>query len=259
MKNTKDNVMYYSQFGEDKILSEIFNGKSNGLCIEVGANDGVNDSTTMYFEKIGWVCILVEPNPVLCKEIRATRSSILFECAASDKSGKVTLFVAEGAERAHGVSTINATEEALNQIKSYGFTYNEVQVQAKTLDEILGSLKLDSEIDFISVDVEGHELDVLRGFSIEQWSPKLILMEDNSAYENSTVSNYLKKFGYYRFMRTGVNDWYTHKSNRKLVNLNSRSKYFWGALKTRLKNQLRKIPGILKIRNFLSSCFTKST
>ena len=98
--------VYYSQFGEDKILAEIFNGKSNGLCIEVGANDGVNDSTTMYFEKIGWKCILLEPNPDLCKLIRVARNSILVELAASDKNGEVTLFVAEGAERAHGVSTI---------------------------------------------------------------------------------------------------------------------------------------------------------
>lgn len=112
--------MYYSQFGEDKILAEIFRGKSKGLCIEVGANDGVNDSTTMYFENVGWNCILIEPNPELCKMIRASRNSTLIESAASDRSGEVTLFVAEGAERAHGVSTINSGEEALNKIKSYG-------------------------------------------------------------------------------------------------------------------------------------------
>lgn len=250
--------IYYSQFGEDKILAEIFNGKSNGLCVEVGANDGVNDSTSMYFEKIGWNCILLEPNPVLCKLIRASRNSTLVEFAASDRSGEVTLFVAEGAERAHGVSTLNSSEEALNKIKSYGFTYKEVKVQTKPLDEILSDLKLDREIDFISVDVEGHELEVLRGFSIERWKPTIILVEDNSNYENAVVSDYLSGLGYLRFMRTGVNDWYAHKKNTKLVNFYSRSNYHWTALKIKIKTRIKKIPGVMKLKNFLSSVLAKS-
>lgn len=243
--------MYYSQFGEDEILAEIFNGKSNGLCIEVGANDGVNDSTTMYFEKIGWKCILLEPNPDLCKLIRVARNSILVELAASDKSCEVSLFVAEGAERAHGVSTINSNEEALNKIKSYGFTYKEVKVQSKPLDEILNGLKLDREIDFISLDVEGHELEALKGFSIEQWKPTIILIEDNSNYESPLVSDYLRRFGYFRFRRTGVNDWYAHKTNQKLVNFYSKSNYHWAALKVRVKTRIKKIPGVLKLKNIL--------
>lgn len=250
--------MYYSQFGEDKILAEIFNEKSHGLCIEVGANDGVNDSTTLYFEKIGWDCILVEPNPVLCQMIRVARSSRLYEFAASDKSGVVTLFVAEGAERAHGVSTISSDEESLNKIKSYGFTYSKVQVQTKTLDEILSELKPGCEIDFVSIDVEGHELDVLRGFSIERWSPTVVLLEDNSNFENATVSNYMKQFEYVRFMRTGVNDWYAHRKNKKLVNLYSRGEYNWTVLKVRVKKQIKKVPGVVKVRNFLLKCFAKS-
>jgi FkbM family methyltransferase len=243
--------MYYSQFGEDEILAKIFKGKSKGFCIEVGANDGVNDSTTMYFETVGWSCVLIEPNPVLCKMIRAARNATLFEFAASDKVGEVTLFVAEGAERAHGVSTINAGEDELNKIKSYGFTYKEVKVQTKTLDEILDDLKPNSAIDFISVDVEGHEMEVLRGFSIERWNPTIILIEDNSNFENNDVRNYLSQLGYLRFMRTGVNDWYAHNNNKTLVNLYSRSKYNLTALKGRVKNKLKKIPGIVKIRNFL--------
>ena len=251
MKNKKTNEMYYSQFGEDKILAEIFERKISGLCIEVGANDGVNDSTTMYFEKIGWKCILVEPNPILCKLIRSLRNSTLIEVAASDKNGNTSLFVAEGGERAHGVSTIESTEVALDKIKSYGFTYNEVQVKTKTLNEILDSLKIDREIDFISIDVEGHELKVLEGFSLERWKPVVILVEDNSNYNNADVSNHLKDFGYLRFMRTGVNDWYAHKTNKQLVNFYSISKYKWIPYMAIVKNYLRKIPGVRRIKRFL--------
>ena len=245
--------MHYSQFGEDKILAEIFKYKTEGLCIEVGANDGVNDSTTMYFEEIGWECILIEPNPMLCNSIRTSRNATLIEAAASDKRGVVSLFVAQGAERAHGVSTISSTEDALKKIESYGFTYSEVKVQAKTLDDMLDDIGFTSEIDFISIDVESHEIEALRGFSIERWHPKIILIEDNSNYQNSTVCKYLKKYGYLRFKRTGVNDWYAQKGDTKLVNFNSRSSYALQALNAKTKVMIKRIPGMLKLREFLST------
>jgi len=250
--------MYYSQFGEDEILAEIFRKKDKGLCIEVGANDGVNDSNTLYFEKIGWDCILVEPNPNLCRNIRATRSSRLYEVAVSDKIGEVTLFVAEGAELAHGVSTINSDQESLSKIESYGFTYSEVQVQTTTLNEILDELKPDDGIDFVSIDVEGHEMDVLKGFSIERWSPTIIILEDNSYFEDFAIRKYMKQIGYAAFMRTGVNDWYANQENRELVNFSNVGKYKWIELKTKLKKQIKKIPGVVKTRNFLLKHFGKS-
>lgn len=245
--------MFYSQFGEDKILFDIFHKKTHGLCVEVGANDGINDSTSFFFEKLGWDCILIEPNPDLCKIIRASRNATLVELAASDSAGEVTLFIAEGAERAHGVSTISAAKDALNKIKSYGFTFRKVQVQTKTLDEILSEIKPERNIDFISVDVEGHELEVFKGFSIERWHPTVILAEDNSNYENFEVRNYLSQFGYIPFKRTGVNDWYSLKANHELASFRNRSKYHWNAFKVRTRKRIKKIPGISRIRKLLSA------
>jgi FkbM family methyltransferase len=239
--------MYYSQFGEDKILFDIFGCTSVGTCIEVGANDGMNDSTTLFFEKAGWDCILVEPNPVLCKKIRSTRNARLYECAASDKRGTATLYIAEGAERAHGVSMISDEEEARHKIGSYGFACRPVQVDTRTLDDILAELKPRGGIDFVSIDVEGRELEVLKGFSVERWMPVVIIIEDNTCFQDDSIRNYLKRFGYICFNRTGVNDWYAYRKNQNLVNMRSRSRYGWIALKTRAKNRLRKMPVVMKI------------
>ena len=79
----------------------------------------------------------------------------------------------------------------------------------------------------------------------------ILLVEDNSNYENDIVSNYLKRHNYVRFLRTGVNDWYACRTNQELVNLKNRLRYFWKAFKTRLKNELRKIPGVSKVRSSL--------
>jgi FkbM family methyltransferase len=243
--------VFYSQFGEDKVLFEIFQRKTSGVCVDVGANNGVDDSISLFFEKIGWKCILVEPNPSLCQGMRAVRNALIYECAASNQSGTATLYVVEGAARSDGLSTISTDKKNHDRIKSYGFVSRPVQVRTMTLDEILADAQVDSDIDFISIDVEGHEYEVLEGFSPERWKPKIMLLEDNTNFENNIMSEHLKKFGYVRFLRTGVNDWYAHQTNKQLVNMRSKTRIMWTALKIKAKNRLRRILSIVKIRNFL--------
>ena len=243
--------MFYSQFGEDKILFEIFQGKTSGFCVEVGANNGIDDSTSLFFEQIGWKCILVEPNPSLCRQIREERNALLYEYAASNQSDTRTLYVVEGAARSDGLSTISTNKEDHDRIKNHGFVSSAVQVHTMTLDRILMDAQIDCDIDFISIDVEGHEYEVLEGFSLEKWKPFIILIEDNSNFENNIVNRYLKQFGYVRFMRTGVNDWYAHKTNKQLVNIRAKIGIMWLILKIKTKKRLRRIPLIVNIRNLL--------
>ncbi len=231
--------MFYSQFGEDRILSRIFRGKRRGACVEVGANDGVHGSTSLHFEGLGWRCILIEPNPELCREIRARRKAELFECAASDRPGTLTLHVAQGAWRADGMSTVSDRPEDHARIQQQGFQTYEVQVRSDTLDAILTAAGLQEAPDFISIDVEGHEQQVLNGLSLERWKPTVLIIEDNSATANSATDQHLARYGYVRFRRTGVNDWYAHRSNRRLVNLVSRSWLALRLLAIRVKRRLR--------------------
>jgi FkbM family methyltransferase len=241
--------MFYSQFGEDRILADVFRNKGRGLCVEVGANDGVNDSTSYFFEKLGWDCILVEPNPALCADIRKVRKAQLFECAASAENGEATLYIAEGPERAHGVSGLGVDQGTAQRIEGYGFVARPITVRTRTLDDILNEAGVDRSPDFVSIDVEGHEHEVLKGFSIEKWKPVVIVAEDNSNFEDATVALYLRRFGYVPYRRTGVNDWYAHLSNRLLVKPSSRTAYWWAGFRTKARRRLRKIPGLLAVRD----------
>ena len=216
--------IYYSQFGEDKFLYNIFEKKSEGLCVEVGAHNGIDDSPSLFFETIGWQCLLVEPNPHLCKMIRQKRRSRLFECAASDKNGTSILHIVEGGDRSDGLSTIAMNEENLVRIKQHKFTTSPVTVNTMTLDRVLTEAKINKKIDFISIDVEGHEYEVLKGFSIEKWRPEIMLVENNSNKKDYPVRIYLKKYGYIKFARTGVNDWYAHQTNQRLISFQSKSR-----------------------------------
>jgi FkbM family methyltransferase len=241
-KKMTEPSLFHSQFDEDRMLSRIFASKRAGVCVEVGANDGVNGSATLYFEEHGWRCVLIEPNPALCAEIRLKRNAVLFECAASNRAGTATLLIAEGAWRADGMSTISARNEDRERIAQQGFSTRPVDVQTLTMDEILVQAKLEGPIDFVTIDVEGHELEVLQGFNLERWKPTILIIEDNSNTEDKTVVRYLAGLGYLPFQRTGVNDWFAHRSNSQLITLTGRLRLTTQVSIIRARNRLRKIP-----------------
>jgi FkbM family methyltransferase len=216
--------MFYSQFGEDRILAKIFAGRERGVCVEVGANNGVDGSTTLHFEEVGWDCVLVEPNPDLCRALRIRRRARIFECAASSFTGVATLQIAFGAPLADGVSTLGGADEAKRLLRQFGFQTREVEVKTRTLDSILEEAGIVGQIDFISIDVEGHEVELLKGFSPDRWRPTIIIVEDNSW--TASVCGQLREAGYVRINRTGVNDWYVHETNSLLGGWFSRVAYY---------------------------------
>jgi FkbM family methyltransferase len=256
LENRKSIVMFYSQFGEDRILSRIFDTDRRGVCVEVGANNGIDGSTTLYFEQRGWECVLVEPNPTLCQELRRTRNAQIFQCAASSQPGVATLQIAVGEEFAHAVSALGGAFEADQIMKEHGFKTYALQVRTQKLDDILDEAQLSGNIDFISIDVEGHELELLAGFTPSRWLPTILIIEDNGAWWQWGVSKYLAAFDYVRFKRTGVNDWYAHRRNRQLIKPGSPIGYFLSALvgrshaiALRIEARVNRVPILRKLYN----------
>ena len=115
------------------------------------------------------------------------------------------------------------------------------------MDDVLLESNLAGSIDFVSIDVEGHELQVLEGFSIESWKPSVFVIEDNSNHENDEVRKYLKKYGYEIFKRTGVNDWYALRSNKVLINTKNRTQYVYIKYTAQIKRRLKKIPFLVSL------------
>ena len=200
-------VNFYSQYHEDVILNKIFKGKKDGVCVEVGGFDGVTGSNTFFFEKLGWKCMVVEPMPNFCEAIRNARSCIIAEYAASSKEGVVDFYVAEGVET---LSTMEFSETHFSRIKETpNSTLNKIQVKTKRLDTILKENEF-FDIDFMTIDVEGHELGVLSGLDFETSNIKIIIIEDNSNGFDNSVKKLMESKGYKRFKKTGCNDWFTN-------------------------------------------------
>ncbi len=189
-------------FQERALIRRFFDERRTGFFIEVGANDPFHRSQTWHLEELGWHGILVEPQPKLAELLRKERPKArIFETAfsASEKRGKATLHVAQP-----NVRSSLKREDGLGS-PPYVET---IDVTLRTLDELLAECS-DPHPDFISIDTEGTELDVLRGFDLARHRPYLILIED--ARHNLTKHRYLKKEGYKLVRRTHRNSWYVPK------------------------------------------------
>jgi len=180
---------------ERGLISE-FLGSPPGTFVEVGANDPISLSQTYHLERFGWAGILIEPLRECAERLRSVKRAQVFEVAAGgpEDEGKTLPLLVAGA-----LSTLNASiveDVHPSEIRP---------VLVRTLDAILQEAGI-NRIDFLSIDVEGAELAVLRGFSIKRYRSRLILIEDD--VESRAKHNYLKAHGYKLVRRTALNNWY---------------------------------------------------
>lgn len=197
-----------AQHGEDRLLAERFAAKRGGYYVEVGALDGDFLSNTYYFEKaLGWSGVLVEANPAqaeLCRANRPGSHVAAFAAVAPGDEGVATLEVADGNE---GYSTLSANRTYSRILEERNLVMKPVEVRTTTLDAILEDAK-PPQIDFVTIDVEGHERAVLAGFDVRRWKPTVILLEGASAAPSLPISWRLFRAGYARVRRVVINDWY---------------------------------------------------
>jgi len=184
---------------EKELVWEFFDQKRDGVFVEVGANDPVAGSQTLLLEQNGWRGVLVEPQAALCEKLRLERNnSKVFQvaCSGPEREGEALLHV--GA--LSGLSTLE------KQIDSHGTQFvGKERVKVTTLDKVLQTAGV-AQIDFLSLDVEGHEIEVMRGLDFEKFKPSLILIEDG--VRDLSKHNYLKSCGYKLVKRTSINNWY---------------------------------------------------
>jgi FkbM family methyltransferase len=163
---------------------------TRGLFVEVGAFEPFLLSQTAALEQRGWHGLLIEPVPAQAAMLRAHRRAQVVEVAC-------------GPPEQHGTTMRLAVAGALSNMRQERSEAPTIDVHVVTLDSVLREAGVTS-IDFLSIDVEGLEIDVLRGFA--QYQPRLILLEDFA--ENSTKHRFMRANDYKRAQRTGNNSWY---------------------------------------------------
>lgn len=202
----------YCQFFEDQFALNFVNkvlNKSKGFYVDVGANDGITGSNTYLLEESGWDGILIEPNPELKEELSRNRPNTKKEFKAISTLSEVSFNSVEGEGNLHGLSRIDSNSDFIEHVEHHGGKVNQHSIPCRRLDELLAELNAPKDFDFLSIDVEGHELNVLQSMDFEKFKPQLICIEDNSKGECRVIQDFLQRKNYVYIARTGVNDWYT--------------------------------------------------
>jgi FkbM family methyltransferase len=207
--DTIDAASFRAQHGEDRILFEYFGRKRSGYYAEVGAFNGVDLSNTYFFERIGWDGVLVEPHPDLADRCRRDRPrAAVVACAVVPPGAPATveLEVSDGAEL---YSSLKMGREQHRHIRreTGGLAIRKIEASARTLDSILEEARAPA-VDFVTIDVEGHERGVLEGFDLARWRPSVVILERAGTLLPVGIARHMTRHGYVYGLRTGVNDWY---------------------------------------------------
>lgn len=200
---------YYGQNGEDAILWSLFCDKAEpGFFVDVGALDGLRFSNTYSFEQEGWKGICVEAHEKYFELLNKNRpNSICVHAAVSDHYQDEVNFYANSRG---SLSTLDPTMEDYFR-KHFGkyFTGFEVQrVMMRTLNSILEELKVRVSIDLVSIDVEGHEIAVLRGFNLAKYRPQVLVIESIFDEKRREIEAHLGEASYYKARELGGNIFY---------------------------------------------------
>jgi FkbM family methyltransferase len=193
----------YSLEGEDMILARIFEGKKNGFYVDVGAHHPKRFSNTYYFYKIGWNGINIDAMPGSMEIFKKDRPrDINIEVAISDENKKLTYY-------AFSDPALNGFSKDLSENvyqKDYEILFKK-EIKTLTLEQILDKfLPEKQKIDFLSIDVESLEFQVIKSNNWNKYMPDVILIEilDNdleSIFEND-IYKFLKSKGFKMIAKT---------------------------------------------------------
>ena len=162
----------YAQNLEDYHLSLAFAGQTTGTYIDIGAGHPIADNVSFWFYERGWHGIVVEPQPELAALYQRLRPrDIAVHGLVGRHCGEIDFYLVE---RLHGLST--TVEHLAQKAKSFGVDYQTVRKQMTTLAKLCETHGIGS-IDFLKIDVEGAEADVLFGGDWKRFRPKVIVAE----------------------------------------------------------------------------------
>lgn len=195
----------YSQEGEDLVLRELFTGKTDGFYIDVGALHPKRFSNTYCFYLLGWHGINIDAMPGSMELFNRERPrDINLEVAISDKKEKLIYYM-------FNEPALNGFSKEISEkrnIEPYKII-NQKEMFTCTLAEILDRyLSVGTKIDYLNVDVEGLDLQVLKSNNWSKYRPQIILVEDLNLYDsideyrNSGIVKYLNEQKYVLFSKT---------------------------------------------------------
>lgn len=207
---------YYSQHGEDFLIDRIFKGKNDGFYVEIGCLDGIEFSNTYFFEKKGWHGVCIEAHQDFIVPLKKNRpNSAVVHCAVGEEDKEAVTFYAN---KIGSLSTLDKNEEErwISNYKEYFHGFEEQKVRMSTLTTIFDELAVKS-IDFVSLDIEGYEVQALMGLDFRKYRPTLFIIEYKDEAHQARLNQILLPQGYSLLSKLGCNLFYSLESGHKAV------------------------------------------
>jgi len=165
---------FFSQFGEDRIINEIFNSNiKNGFYVDVGCYHPIKHSNTFRLKKKGWSGINIDVEIDKIKVFNLTRRNDHNVFAPVSNKNEITRIYKT---QNYGVGTTTKKDFIKNENKIIDSNL----LQTQTLNHIIEQSPFNNrEIDLLSIDTEGSDFDVLKSLNIEKYNPKIIIIESH--------------------------------------------------------------------------------
>jgi len=190
--------MFYSQENQDKYLEEnIFKGYKNGFFVDVGAYDGKHINNTLYFENTNqWKGINIEPNKKVYDILEKNRpNNINLNCAVCNYDGETEFLLNNGyTEMISGIKHYFDSRHftrLMYENDKTGSTTELTKVNTKRLETIFDEYNV-SHINYLSIDVEGAEFEVIKSINFEKVFIDVIAFENNFDDASIPIINYLE-------------------------------------------------------------------
>ena len=197
----------YSQDQEDLFINDYFKNIDDGFYLDIGCYHPIKYSNTALLYNRGWQGINIDMNQTSIDLFNILRKKDKNICAAiSSSNKKVTQYID------HIYSPVNTIDKNFSQVISKRLKtkpFSEKNIFTNTFSEIVKKNEIQiTKIDFLNIDVEGHDYDVLKGIDLLNIKPKIICIEiDNHEknLSNQKIKNYLIKFNYKIIKSIGLN------------------------------------------------------
>ena len=203
----------HSQIEQERWVLAMCLGRRSGRFAEIGAFDGVLHSNTLFLEREhGWGGVLVEPNPLLFATLKASRGATCLEKAVHREGGQLLSFVAS---QEIGTLAEYAEADAYAEHRRQAISENGlITVSTITFDEMdAADGQGGSGFDYVSLDTEGSELDILRTIDLSRHAIALFTIEHNFVEpRREQMYTLLSEAGYQR-LNVGFDDWYWHEGH----------------------------------------------
>lgn len=203
-------MKYYAEFETDRVIRESFfsDFSFKGIFVEVGGASPEFLSMSKHFKESGWRTLVVEPNPHFAQLHREAGNEVV-ECACSSENSPSERFTIVtqnvlaygGVVTDHAFSSLCVKEDYRNILPNTAQT-KEITVSVRKLQDVLEEKNL-NKIDVLSIDVEGWEIEVMKGLDNIKTDCKIIVLEN--LFHRSEYTEYMNSVGFSLFCRVDYN------------------------------------------------------